>query len=120
MCGRYQFTVNQCAEILRIAQEVERRCGSNAWQPGEVRPSALAPVLLTGSEGIHPELQNWGYQTAGSLVINARKVDDYEIKTMEDLTAVKKQYSAGDTATLTVYQRGPQAEESQQEQPPRQ
>ena len=31
------------------------------------------------------------------------KVDDHDIKTMEDLTAVKKQYSAGDTATLTVY-----------------
>ena len=31
------------------------------------------------------------------------KVDDHDIKTMEDLTAVKKQYSAGDTCTLTVY-----------------
>ena len=31
------------------------------------------------------------------------KVDDHDIKTMEDLTAVKKQYSAGDTSTLTVY-----------------
>ena len=31
------------------------------------------------------------------------KVDDHDIKTMEDLTAVKKRYSAGDTVTLTVY-----------------
>ena len=31
------------------------------------------------------------------------KVDDNEIKTMEDLTKVKKKYAAGDTATLTVY-----------------
>ena len=31
------------------------------------------------------------------------KVDDHDIKTMEDLTAVKKQYSAGDTSVLTVY-----------------
>ena len=31
------------------------------------------------------------------------KVDDNDIKTMEDLTAVKKKYAAGDTSTLTVY-----------------
>nr|WP_326126863.1 trypsin-like peptidase domain-containing protein [uncultured Oscillibacter sp.] len=34
------------------------------------------------------------------------KVDDHEIKTMADLTIVKKQYSAGDTVTLTVYRQG--------------
>ena len=31
------------------------------------------------------------------------KVDDHDIKSMEDLTAVKKQYAAGDTSTLTIY-----------------
>jgi len=35
-----------------------------------------------------------------------RKVDDTVIETMEDLTIVKKQYAAGDTATLTVYREG--------------
>ena len=35
-----------------------------------------------------------------------RKVDDTEIKSMEDLTAVKKQYSAGDTVSLTIYREG--------------
>lgn len=34
------------------------------------------------------------------------KVDDTDISTMEDLTAVKKQYSAGDTVTFTVYRQG--------------
>ena len=34
------------------------------------------------------------------------KVDSHDIKTMEDLTAVKKQYAAGDTSTLTVYRGG--------------
>ena len=34
------------------------------------------------------------------------KVDDHDIRTMEDLTAVKKQYAAGDTSTLTVYRGG--------------
>ena len=31
------------------------------------------------------------------------KVDDNVIKTVEDLTSVKKQYAAGDTSTLTIY-----------------
>lgn len=34
------------------------------------------------------------------------KVDDRDISTMEDLNAAKKQYSAGDTVTLTVYRQG--------------
>ena len=34
------------------------------------------------------------------------KVDGTDISTMEDLTAVKKQYSAGDTVTFTVYRQG--------------
>ena len=34
------------------------------------------------------------------------KVDDLEIKSLEDLTAAKKSYSAGDTATITVYRNG--------------
>ena len=39
----------------------------------------------------------------GDVII---KVDDHKIDSMEDLTVVKKQYSAGDTATLTIYREG--------------
>lgn len=72
MCGRYQFTADQCVEILRITQEVERRYGAGAWKPGEICPTAQAPVLLSMGGKIHPELQSWGYPTSSSLVINAR------------------------------------------------
>jgi serine protease Do len=34
------------------------------------------------------------------------KIGDTNITSMEDLTAVKKQYSAGDTATFTIYRDG--------------
>ena len=34
------------------------------------------------------------------------KVGDTDISSMEDLTAAKKQYSAGDTATFTIYRSG--------------
>lgn len=72
VCGRYQFTAEQCEEIRRIAQEVQRRRGDGAWTPGEIRPTAAAPVLLADREGVHPELLSWGYQLPKSLVINAR------------------------------------------------
>lgn len=57
------------------------------------------------------------------------KVDDHEIKDMADLTIVKKQYSAGDTVTLTVYRQGetqeleltwdavPEDQQTQQQEP---
>lgn len=72
MCGRYQFTADQCAEILQIVQEVERRCGTNAWNPGEIRPTAMAPVLVASYAGVQPELYTWGYKLPKTLVINAR------------------------------------------------
>ena len=34
------------------------------------------------------------------------KIDDNEITSMEDLNTVKKKYSAGDTATFTIYREG--------------
>lgn len=34
------------------------------------------------------------------------KVDDHAVRSMADLTIVKKQYSAGDTVTLTIYRQG--------------
>lgn len=72
MCGRYQFTSEQCAEIQRIAQEVNRRHGNGAWSTGEIRPTVLAPVLISSDGGILPELQMWGYKLSGRPVINAR------------------------------------------------
>jgi len=90
MCGRYQFTADECAEILQIVQEVERRHGANAWKPGEIRPTALAPVLLSGGEGIHPELQNWGYRMTGSLVINARAETAAEKSLFRDSVAARR------------------------------
>lgn len=72
VCGRYQFTENQSAEILQIIQEIEQRYGTNVWTPGEICPTALAPVLVAKGGDIHSELQHWGYKLYNSLVINAR------------------------------------------------
>lgn len=72
MCGRYQFTAEQCEEIRQIAEAVQRKYGSEAWTPGEIRPSNCAPVLLGGTGELEPKLMKWGYQLPGTLVINAR------------------------------------------------
>ena len=68
MCGRYQFTAEECGEIRQIVQEIQRRWGDGAFQPGEIRPTAAAPVLVDSG----PELMRWGYQLPNTLVINAR------------------------------------------------
>ena len=49
MCGRYQFTAEQCEEIRQIAEAIQRKYGAGAWTPGEIRPSNHAPVLLDGT-----------------------------------------------------------------------
>lgn len=90
MCGRYQFTLEQCAEILEIAKEVERRHGAGAWRPGEVCPAEKAPVLVSGEEGIHAELQTWGYRLPGSLVINARAETAAEKNLFRDSVASRR------------------------------
>lgn len=72
MCGRYQFTAEQCAELQEIVQEVQRRCGKDAWTPGEIRPSQKAPALMEQQGGVEADLMRWGFQTQKSLIINAR------------------------------------------------
>ena len=75
MCGRYQFTAEQSAEILQIVQEVRGKFGTQAAEAvrqGEVVPGCKMPVLLGADEGPTPELMVWGYRTPKSLLINAR------------------------------------------------
>ena len=72
MCGRYQFTTEQCEEMRQIADAVQRRYGGRSWTPGEIRPCDRAPVLVQAAGGIEPSLMQWGYPLPGRLVINAR------------------------------------------------
>ena len=72
MCGRYEFTKERSEELFQIAHEIELRYGAGAWSPGEIRPTNLAPVLVSEGKTVRPELQTWGYRLPNSLVINAR------------------------------------------------
>lgn len=69
MRGRHQFSSEQCMEIQRITGMIDRKYGTGAWQPGEVRLTAKAPVLLAGKSGTVPELMFLGLlvrRTAGN------------------------------------------------------
>ena len=72
MCGRYQFTAAQSAEIQQILNAVQTAYGSGSWTPGEIRPTHRAPVLTEAGGVIVPRLMKWGYQLPHTLVINAR------------------------------------------------
>lgn len=72
MCGRYEFTKERSEELFRIAHEIDQQYGAGSWSPGEIRPTNLAPVLVSKGKTIRPELQSWGYKLPNSLVINAR------------------------------------------------
>lgn len=72
MCGRYQFTAEQCEEIRQIAESIQCKYGKGSWSPGEIRPTANAPVLVAEGDAPGLQLMKWGYQLQNSLVINAR------------------------------------------------
>ncbi len=73
MCGRYQFTAVENESIRRILQAVEQQYGAGAWQPGEVFPSAPAPVLIQTESGAAARLALWGFPGGQrGLIINAR------------------------------------------------
>ena len=73
MCGRYQFTAVENESIRRILQAVEQQYGPGAWQPGEVFPSAPAPVLVQTESGVAARLALWGFPGGQrGLIINAR------------------------------------------------
>ena len=90
MCGRYQFTAEQCAEIIRIAREIDERYGAGAWSPGEIRPTNRAPVLVTQDGEVRPELQTWGFKGPNSLIINARAETAAEKPMFQESVAAKR------------------------------
>ena len=72
MCGRYLFSAEQNTELAQIVKAVERRYGQISVPQGEIRPTAVMPVLHEEHGSIQPVLQTWGYKLPTSLVINAR------------------------------------------------
>lgn len=76
MCGRYQFSARNNADLLRILQNVQRRSNSSdpvSFPDGDVCPAQQAPVLIAHGGKVVGEMQTWGLPgPAGKLIINAR------------------------------------------------
>lgn len=79
MCGRYTVLTEEENIELReiIAQLNKRHDGSaqaQAFRPGEIFPTNIAPVLVAGDDGPQAQLMQWGFPRwdGGGVVINAR------------------------------------------------
>lgn len=76
MCGRYvAYTGEEYAEMESIVREVEKKLPDGALlKLGEIFPTDLAPVLISGRSGIEAVPMAWGFPrwNGGGVVINAR------------------------------------------------
>lgn len=76
MCGRYQFSLKPSDQALRRLFTVIRQTYPDYEIPsGEVLPSQLVPVLVSGDTNARIVLMQWGYPGfhKSGLIINARR-----------------------------------------------
>lgn len=79
MCGRYlAIDAGEIVEHREIINEINERYKDTplpgAMAAGEVFPTNVAPVLVSGKEGPAPALMKWGWpkRQGGGVIINAR------------------------------------------------
>lgn len=72
MCGRYQFSMEESAELREIVRQIGQ--GQNGWHTGEIYPTNRVPVLVTAQEQTAPALLGWGFPgfQGSKSIINAR------------------------------------------------
>ena len=56
MCGRYNFSAEESAELREIVRQIEAKNALTDWHAGEIFPTNTAPVLLWEQEHVEPEL----------------------------------------------------------------
>lgn len=74
MCGRYNFTAEESAELREIVQQIERKYAQSDWHQGEIYPTNNVPVILWKDGQSDPELLGWGFPgfKGSRSIINAR------------------------------------------------
>ena len=72
MCGRYQFSMEESAELREIVRQISQ--GQDSWHMGEIYPTNKAPVLVAAREQTVPALLGWGFPgfQGSKTIINAR------------------------------------------------
>ncbi|WP_066456511.1 SOS response-associated peptidase [Anaerotruncus rubiinfantis] len=75
MCGRYNFTAEESAELQEIVRQIEAKNAQAEWHVGEIFPTNTAPVLFWEQEQTSPDLLGWGFpgfKSGARTIINAR------------------------------------------------
>ncbi|WP_122643277.1 SOS response-associated peptidase [Luxibacter massiliensis] len=84
MCGRYYVDDEAAREIENIVKTLDQKL--KAERMGDVCPSQSALVLAGQTQGIVPEIMQWGFPgfQGNRLLINARSEGVLEKKTFRD------------------------------------
>ena len=74
MCGRYDLSAEDSAEIKKIIQQINDKYRGQEIKTGEIFPTNPAPVLMELASEITPVPMAWGFPNFGSkgVLINAR------------------------------------------------
>lgn len=75
MCGRYELFYNEDNyEMAKIIELAIKNTPSTSFEPKEVFPSAVAPIIIASNGKAKPELVKWGFPgfQKNELIINAR------------------------------------------------
>lgn len=75
MCGRYELFYNdENYEMNKIIDLVIKSNPSSSFEPKEVFPSAIVPIIIASHNKIKPELVKWGFPgfQKNEWIINAR------------------------------------------------
>lgn len=97
MCGRYNFTVEESAELREIVRKLDRKLKgkgytSSAYREGEVFPTNHAIILINEQGEMEPEVLSWGYPGFNNkgVIINARSETAFEKKTFRESLMSKR------------------------------
>lgn len=74
MCGRYNFSAEESAELREIVRQIEAKNTQADWHAGEIYPTNAVPILLWEQKRTEPELVSWGFPgfQGSRTIINAR------------------------------------------------
>lgn len=75
MCARFTvFTEDEITEIRAIIAEVSRKFGDSSVNTGEIRPTNVAPIMMSDGKQLSPYPISWGFPKwdGKGVIINAR------------------------------------------------
>lgn len=91
MCGRYYVDIDMEKEIEQIVKDVDRSL--RTFRMGrDIHPTEAAPVITSGSAGLHAGTKLWGFPGFGKqkVIFNARSETALEKKMFRDSVLTRR------------------------------